>query len=249
MWLFKRYASPKNTRDYLLVKPDAATIVAKDHSDIVVTLPEGYKKLSECTDKDYKAGMALRYLRKRGITDDIIKEFDIGYTYRGKFFNRIIVPSYDLNGRLTYFIARWFDEEKTKLKYLNPDAEKQGIIFNEGKINWDATIYVVEGVTDHIVTPNSVPLLGKFISQELLEQLHDKAMGYIVIVLDDDAKTDTFRLYKELNFGNLRGRIKICLPPNGYDPSLIFQKLGAQGIVKLLKTSREPTSQELTYLS
>jgi DNA primase len=74
-------------------------------------------------------------------------------------YNRIIIPSYDLNGDLNYFIARWYPKEYNKLKYINPKAEKQEIIFNIGKLNLDATIYLVEGVTDHIVTPNSIPLL------------------------------------------------------------------------------------------
>jgi DNA primase len=234
MKLLRKYATPKNIRDYLLVKPDADTIGEKEHSEIIVTLPEGYKKLSECTDKDYKANIALAYLRERGITDEIIKEYEIGYTYRGPFFNRIIIPSYDSTGKLNYFIARWFAKEYNKLKYINPTAEKQEIIFNEKKINWDSTIYIVEGVTDHIVVPNSVPLLGKYLPNILLELLHDKAQGFIVIVLDDDAYEDAKFLYRQLNFGDLRGRIRIVRPPEGYDPSKIFEKLGNKGIVKLL---------------
>ena len=243
--LLKKYATEKNLRDYLLVKPDAADIVERERLNIEVVLPEGYEKLSQCTNNDFKAKQALEYLYERGITDEIIKEFDIGYTYKGKFFNRIIIPSYDANGKLNYFIARWFPKEYNKLKYINPTAEKQEIIFNEGKINWDATIYLVEGVTDHIVIPNSIPLLGKYISTMLLELLYTKASANIVIVLDDDAKIDCLHLYNQLNFGDLRGRIKICFPPSGYDPSLIFQKLGNKGIINLLKYSRKPTNEEL----
>ncbi len=245
MKLLKRYGTPKTIRDYLLVKPDADTAVGKERVDIVVELPEGYKRLSDCTDKDFKSSQAKAYLYDRGITDEIIAQYDIGYTYMGKFFNRIIIPSYDADGKLNYFIARWFSKEYNKLKYLNPVAEKQEIIFNEMRINLDATIYIVEGATDHIVTPNSVPLLGKFIPEPLLELLHDHATGYIVIVLDDDAWEDAKNLYRKLNFGNLRGRIKICKCPTDYDPSKIFEKLGYKGIVKLLMGARFLTEQEL----
>jgi hypothetical protein len=245
MRLLKRYASPRNIRDYLLIKPDADTIIERERGEIIVELPDGYKKLSECTSKDYKSDIAKRYLYDRGITDEIIKYFDIGYTINGKFYNRIIIPSYDIDGKLNYFIARWFAKEKTKLKYINPDAEKQEIIFNEGKLNLDATIYIVEGATDHIVTPNSVPLLGKYIPSKLLELLHDYAMGFIVIVLDDDAWDDAKNLYQQLNFGDLRGRIKIVRCPEGYDPSKIFEKLGANGIIKLLMGARFLSEDEL----
>lgn len=243
--LLSRYASKKNLRDYRLIKPEIDFINTgsdKEKVAVELKLPEGYKKLSECTANDYKSDLAKYYLKSRGITDDIIKEFQIGYTVKGKFFNRIIIPSYDAEGKLNYFIARWFAKEKTKIKYLNPDAEKQRIIFNEFKVNWDATIYLVEGATDHIVTPNSIPLLGKFIAPELLEKLHDKAGGYIVIVLDDDAYEDAKKLYRELNFGDLRGRIRICRPPEGYDPSKIFEVLGSKGIIKLLQTATDLSS-------
>jgi len=243
--LLKKYATPKNLRDYLLVKPDAADIVEKERLNIEVVLPEGYKKLSECTDRDFKSQQARHYLYERGITDDIIRDFEIGYTYRGQFFNRIIIPSYDIDGKLNYFIARWFSRDYNKLKYINPTAEKQEIVFNEHRINWDATIYLVEGVTDHIVTPNSIPLLGKYVSPMLLDLLYTKASCNIVIVLDDDAWEDAINLYRELNFGELRGRIRVCRPPIGYDPSKIFEKIGSKGIIKLLKSARKLTESEL----
>ena len=235
--LLKKYGTPKNLRDYLLVKPDSEQFLGKEKKKIILTLPESYKKLAKCNGTEYKYQQAISYLRQRGITDEIIEKYDIGFTNKGKFFNRIIIPSYDSDGVLNYFIARWFPNEYTKLKYLNPEVEKQEIIFNEGKVNWDATIYLVEGATDHIVTPNSIPLLGKFISPILLDLLQEKAKAYVVVVLDDDAYEDAKRLYNELNFGNLRGNIKIVKCPNGYDPSKVFEKFGNKGIVKLLKSA------------
>ena len=243
--LLKKYASPKNLRDYLLVKPDADSIIRKEKEQIIVTLPEGYKKLSECSPKYFKCDDALNYLYSRGITDEIIKEYEIGYTIIGDYFNRIIIPSYDSEGELNYFIARWFPKQYTKLKYINPKAEKQEIIFNEGKINWNSTIYVVEGVTDHIVIPNSIPLLGKFLSDKLLDLLHDNAKAFIVVVLDGDAYEDSKKLYQRLNFGDLRGRIKIVKTPEDLDPSVIFEKYGNSGIVKLLRSAKKVIEEEL----
>jgi hypothetical protein len=234
--LLKKYATPKNVRDYLLIKPDV-TISEKIKKDIILTLPEGYLELSKCNGSEYKYQQAMSYLKERGITDKIIKDYKIGFTSRGKFFNRIIIPSYDSENNLNYFIARWFSKEYTKLKYLNPDVEKQEIIFNEYKINWDATIYLVEGATDHIVTPNSIPLLGKYISPQLLDLLQENAKSYVVIVMDDDAYADTVRLYNELNFGELRDKVKVVKCPDGYDPSKLYEKFGNKGVIKLLKTA------------
>ncbi len=232
--LIKRYGTPKILKDYILFKPDASEY-GENRKLVAVELPEGFKPLSKCSGKDFKYNLAISYLRNRGITDDIIKKFNIGYTTKGRFFNRIIVPSYDANGRLNYFIARWFDKQNTKLKYLNPDVEKQTIIFNENKINWDSTVYLVEGVTDHLVIPNSIPLLGKFISDILLELIHDNANSKIVVLLDGDALEDAKNLYHVLNFGRIKGNIRICHPPLDYDPSKIHELRGRKGIIALLK--------------
>jgi hypothetical protein len=51
--------------------------------------------------------------------------------------------------------------------------------------------------------------LGKVISSDLLELLHDKAQGLIVIllmVMYIDAKN----IIQKLNFGDLTDRIRIC---------------------------------------
>jgi hypothetical protein len=70
-------------------------------------------------------------------------------------------------------------------------------------------------------------------------------MGYIVIVLDDDAYEDAKNIYRELNFGDLRDRIRIVKCPEGYDPSKIFEKLGHKGIFKLLKNARKLKDSEI----
>jgi DNA primase len=236
--LIKKYGNNKNLKDYRLFKPDSF-LSNEDKKHLSLSLPEGYKPLKDSSPTDFKYNTAIKYLRDRGITDDIIEKYEIGYTTKGYFFNRIIIPSYDENGILNYFIARWFDKQYSKLKYLNPDVEKQSIIFNESRINWDATIYLVEGVTDHIVVPNSIPLLGKYIPEILLEKLHDKAMANIVILLDDDAIEDAKNLYDYLNFGRLYGKIRICPMPENYDPSLIHQRFGKKGIIKVLGYTRK----------
>ncbi len=138
--LIRKYGTKKQLKQYLLLKPEFEYEKIKenkdqdDFEDVVkisnIKLPEGFKLLKNCNSKDYKYDEVIDYLHKRGITDDIIEYENIGYTVKGNFFNRIVIPSYDENGLLNYFIARSFDK-KTKPKYLNPDVEKQIIIINE----------------------------------------------------------------------------------------------------------------------
>jgi DNA primase len=132
--------------------------------------------------------------------------YNIGFCYRGIYENRIIIPSYDCERRINYFIARSY-LNRTKMKYKNPEAQKELIIFNEYLVNWDETIYIVEGAFDSIFIPNAIPLLGKFMSDHLFNTLYERAKGKIVIVLDPDAWNDAERLYHKLNCGKLMGRV------------------------------------------
>ena len=243
--LIKRYGTKLNLRDYNLLKPDSnyesSSYVEKQ---IQVALPKEFIPLTKNHSYEPKFYFANKYISERGITDDLIKEFNIGYAHEGKFKNRVIIPSYDEYGDINFFIARSFSNW-TKPKYLNPEAEKQYIIFNYNKINFDSTIYLLEGVFDHIVTPNSIPLLGKILPHKLKHILIEKAKADIVILLDDDAYEEAIAIYKELDFGDLRGRIKICKPPKGHDSSSIHQRLGKKGVVKLLKSARKLEVEEI----
>jgi tRNA U55 pseudouridine synthase TruB len=81
--------------------------------------------------------------------------------------------------------------------------------------------------------------LGKYISDKLFELLQEKAKSYVVVLLDDDAFEDAKLLYEQLDTYDLEGKIKIVRPPQGYDPSKIYERLGNHGIVKLLKTAHK----------
>lgn len=244
--LIKTYGSKKDLEDYKLLLPSLDFDDDNYVNKIVpvdLKLPEGYKKLSKCSSKDYMYDKVIGYLKKRGITDNIIDYYDIGYTMLGNYHSRIVIPSYDDLGKLNYFVTRSFDW-KQKPKYLNPDVDKQSIIFNHGKLNLNSTIYLVEGVFDHIVIPNSIPLLGKYVSDKLWVELQ-KANGYIVILLDSDAVEDAINIYKKLNIGKLYGRIKMNIPPDGHDPSTIYQNLGAKGIKMLIENSYIPSESRI----
>ena len=88
-------------------------------------------------------------------------------------------------------------------------------------------------------------MLGKVLPEKLKYLLHTKAKSKIVILLDDDAYEDAIEVYKDLNSGNLYNRIMICVPPYRHDPSSIFEKLGSNGIIKLLRNSHKIPESKL----
>ena len=209
-------------------------------------LPSSYKPFK----KDGKNNWgALKYLQDRGIGWDIIEKFKIGYTEReeenkkGSF--RIIIPSYSALGELNYWVGRDYlpksDKFPSRVKYDNPKVEKKNIIFNEEKLQWDADITLVEGTFDHIVVPNSVPLLGKALNKEykLYWDLITKANANVNIMLDADAFNTVKELYKFLNHGNLYGKVRYIPMEGDEDPSSLYQSGGYKKIVEHLRNAQQ----------
>jgi len=176
---------------------------------------------------------ALKYLRSRGIDDDMIKEYNLGFTITDETFkNRVIIPSYDMFGNLNYYIGRsiW---NGMKPKYLLPSLDKNSIIFNEDRLDWNCDIYLVEGVLDHMVIPNSIPLLGKVMSDYIYNLLYKHTKANIFIILDNDAYINSDIIYKKLNNGCLSGRVFNIIPKTDDDIFDIYMKQGIDGMKKL----------------
>jgi len=205
--LIKKYGNKKQLKKYNLYRPDE--IEQPEHRTFYkIKLPKEYIPFSKVTEgmkllPQYK--QAHNYLKNRNITEEIINKFDIGFCRTGQYENRIIIPSYDVNNELNYFIARSF-LSKPKLKYLNPLVQKDTIIFNERFVKWDKPIYLVEGVFDSLFLDNSIPMLGKYINDTLHKKLYEKS-SKIIIVLDPDAWDDSEKLFHKLNCGKLMGKV------------------------------------------
>lgn len=109
---------------------------------------------------------------------------------------------------------------------------------------------MVEGPFDSIVVPNSIPLLGKNLTEEykLYQSLYWKANANINIMLDNDAIETAKKLYRLLDNGRLKGKIKFVYIPsddNDLDPSKIFQLWGRKGIVTCLRSATQLSEKEL----
>ena len=207
--LIKKFGTKKQLKNYELLKPENGGEINKRVYN-QVKLPAEFIAFKDASmglklTPEYKK--AYNYIKKRNITDLMLQIYNIGFCYKGIYENRIIIPSYDEDRRLNYFIARSY-LDYTKLKYKNPEAQKEVIIFNEHLVNWDEPIYIVEGAFDSIFIPNSIPMLGKFMSEHLFEKLYNNAKK-IIIVLDPDAWNDAERLYHKINCGKLMGKVWI----------------------------------------
>ena len=139
--------------DYVGTKKQQEEVTKYD-----VSLPKCYKPLLEKTDDPLHKN-AMYYLKKRGIGGKEILRYSIGYCSSNGYSNRIIVPSYDADGKLNYFIARDMFPNSS-MKYKNPPMSKDTVAF-ELFINWNQPVILCEGVFDAItINKNAIPLLG-----------------------------------------------------------------------------------------
>ena len=161
-----------------------------------IQLPKEFVSL--CSNKIPATGTyALKYLQSRGVTTEEIVRWKIGYCFSGEYRNRIVIPSFDEDGDVNYFVARSFDNDWRK--YLNPSLSRN-IVFNELYIDWDSDIILVEGAFDAIKAgPNSIPLLGSTLREESsLFQEIVKNDACIYLALDPDAEKKTNKIISNL---------------------------------------------------
>lgn len=211
--LFDKFGTKKQKKVYELIKPEE--FKKDEQKKIRLRLPEGYTKFEDSNPRFIPHTEAYNYLKSRGINEDIIKKYKIGYTVKGDFAYRIIVPSYNNEGYLNYFVARAWTNKK--MKYKNPSTPKDQIIFNERLIDWEKDIFLVEGVFDSFFLDNSLVLLGKKMSHLIFESLYNRANANIVICCDGDAWEDGLKIYNELNGGRLYNKVKIVKLPADKD--------------------------------
>jgi len=218
------------------------TIIEKEE----LKFPSSFKPFKQGEKNNYGA---LKYLQNRGIDWDIIEKYKIGYTEKEeenkKSSFRIIIPSYNAIGELNYWVGRDYlpksDKFPSRIKYDNPKVEKKNIIFNEEKIQWDADITLVEGAFDHIVVPNSIPLLGKALDKDykLYWDIITKANAKVNIFLDGDAYGTVKEIYKLLNHGRLYDKVRYIPVGEKDDPSSLYQKGGYKKIAEHLANAQQ----------
>ena len=166
-------------------------------SNTKVELPPEYKSLYNLTKSDIHARHALAYLKKRGITTMDVLKYKIGYCEKGRYANKIIIPTYSADGQLDYFVARSFEKEPSR-KYDAPSSDKNIIGF-ENMINWNIPIVLCEGAFDAIaIKRNAIPLFGKNISKKLMQKLVTSEVKKVYLALDKDAIKSTYKIAKQL---------------------------------------------------
>lgn len=185
------------------------------------TLPLDYKLLHgkyASIDPDIK--VIFNYLKLRNVSNRDIAYYCLGTSDDIRYKRRIIMPSFDAEGNINYFVARTIDSN-TFPKYINSKNKKTNIIFNELKLDWKKQLIIVEGPFDLIKCPdNSTCILGSELNEN--SKLFAKILENntpVILCLDEDAISKTLRIANKLSSYNIF--VKICKLPVGKDPGSI----------------------------
>jgi len=180
---------------------------------------------------------ALHYLDQRGITPQDVIKYDLHYCEQGPLRNMVVIPSYDKDGFLNYYVGRSFDKN-AYIKHKLASSTKDIIGF-EMYINWDLPVILCEGAFDAMaIKRNAIPLFGKKLSTTLMTKIIKSNVKKIYLALDEDALKDAFNHAETfLSYGK-----KVYLIEMGdKDPS----ELGFKNFTKLLHNAIELTTSTL----
>lgn len=245
--LLKYYAKKEYYNLYIENFDEIDFILDKNEDDDEiykrVILPKEFIPFSKM-DTDLPSHLeAYNYIRyTRGISDKTINDLNIGFCDEGYYKDRILIPSYNKNNELNYFITRTYNNNK--VTYLKPNIH-QDIIFNENKLDWNSTVYIVEGVFDYISIPiNTLCLLGK----EFIPYTFEKVIKYkppLIFILDPDAIKQTIKYINIFNNMSINN-IKFVELPNDYDIDKLRLKIGENNLPDyIFKNSKELTDLDI----
>jgi len=205
---------------------------------VFINLPKEFISLADEPkgfNPEYKH--AIHYLTQRGIGIKEIVKYNIGYCKDGMYARRIIVPSYNSNGSLNYFVSRSYYAEE-RMKYKNPPISKN-IICLDSQINWNEPVILCEGVFDAItIRRNAIPLLGKFPSKTLVEKIFMNGVTDIVIALDSDAINEALKVSDYFSKQGINVRLMMLKDKDA-------SELGYDGFYKELNGTKEFGIEEL----
>jgi hypothetical protein len=215
---------------------------SEEIESVQIHLPEEmilFSKMEEGNPEHFEAYNYL--LLERKISRDIMFKYKLGFCTTGKYAKSIIIPSYDTKGEINYFVSRNYDpNNKKKNKYKNPPVDKDKIIFNEGLVNWDSTLCIVEGVFEMLSFPiNTIPLLGKTLSSTLFLKLQELKPD-VIVLLDPDAYKNAVELYYTLHtiYVDCEERVKLVKIPNEKDLDDLRKNKGIDEVIKSLYSAR-----------
>jgi hypothetical protein len=189
---------------------------------------------------------AWEYLYGRGIGEDIVRQYKLGYGRSGRLKGFVIFPVY-MDHHMVYYQGRatWnppshlaseeakkWKERTDYRKTLNPFNDGQSamgseVLFNYQRASIEETVVICEGPIDAVkVGVNAVALFGKKGQPAKVERLSRMAARNYVIYLDrgEEEQKAAQELASQLA---PYGKVYLATPPVGYDAGALSPEQNA----------------------
>lgn len=198
-------------------------------------------------------------LKNTGLFSDRSQEDE---SFKDRFFNRIIFPLKNHQGKTVGFSGRIFQENPESdyhtAKYLNsPETEifnKRRILYNFDKakkmIRQTNEVVLLEGYMDVIAAwkagiKNSIASMGTSLTNEHIKAITNIADTLVIAFDGDSAGIESTKKIAELLTENSQLTIEIVQFPNGLDPDDYLKEQGEEAFKNLVQHGRQTLFQFL----
>lgn len=196
---------------------------------------------------------ALQYLRNRGVSDDLIEKFQIGWYPPNRYVpnrnpllaGRIIFPIFDEYGDVRAFSGRpvkWSKGDSVP-KYFHESYPKGYFLYGLNlawrkilHLNW---VVLVEGQTDVIAChrsglTNTVGVMGSYLKYEGFTKVSRFCDRFILMFDQDEAGIECSEKTEKLleSYGKTNITVRLKTNDGGFDPDEFAKKYGDKAIGK-----------------
>ncbi|TLQ04917.1 DNA primase [Pediococcus stilesii] len=229
--------------------------------------------LSEKEIKDFNIGFAapeqdllLSFFKEHKIDDKTMAESGLfietgEHELRDRFFNRIIFPIKDSNGKIVAFSGRSLVKDPNHPKYLNSPETS---IFNKGKVLYNffqarseiiqsKTVILYEGFMDVIAAhranvKNGIATMGTSLTEDHINAINRVADRVIICFDGDEPGQRAIARAIELFRNDSNLQISVVFIPDNLDPDEFVKQRGVESFQSLMKqTGESSTSFLLKY--
>jgi len=130
------------------------------------------------------------YLAQRGLTEDTIREFGIGFfSGKGTMAGRVVIPIHNERGELVAYAGRAIDGTEPRYKF--PAGFHKGqVLYNLHRVKDAVSVVLVEGFFDCMKVSQAgypcVALMGSSMSKVQERLLSEQNIAEVILMLDGD---------------------------------------------------------------
>jgi DNA primase len=190
---------------------------------------------------------ARTFLQRRGVGQEQVSRWGLGYVVSGRLAQRIVIPKRDIKGELLGYSARAFTSAaESERRYLEPSSEEnadRSVLFGEAQ--WyrrphQGVLVVTEGAFDALVFDRVTPYAVAALSGSQLGDSVLKLAGFRLVYIATDNDSAGNAIAAKLQAALARATtVHRVVWPAGVDAVDYWRGHGDNGVRSLLRVENE----------